>query len=75
MSRSPEGPSSPATAGQLHRLNSFPGLLRKALAEGQQVTRENAWRVLEEALEAGLWHTTPREHRPDWAPAKKKTVP
>ena len=47
MSRSPEGPSSPATAGQLHRLNSFPGLLRKALAEGQQVTRENAWRVLD----------------------------
>ena len=47
------------------------GLLPKALDGGQQVTRQTAWTVLEDALQAGLWYTAPRDRKPDWAPGKR----
>jgi hypothetical protein len=65
-------PSPLATVAQLKRLNDL-GLLPKALAEGNdRVTRETAWVVLEEALEAGLWDTPRRDGRPDWAPTRRR---
>lgn len=62
----------PATPAQLKRLNEL-RLLQKALAGGDHVTCDVAWAVLAEALEAGLWHATPRERQPEWAPTSSAT--